>query len=914
LHAREKVLHETNNSILLLGGIKNMANFKKGIALALAATTALSFAPVSTLGIPSAVVAQAAAITGTYTAKNGGITTTIVAADGVSYDLVNKNAYVENASGEVWPTSSLGWGIYNATTGKIVDIPADAGSVTADKGSLKLTVKDTTKMATALTGASIVGFKTTGAFSARTDIEDNAQDVAYVGAITFTDAKTLNADASDAAATVVEVNAAVNATAGVASGVISNDFLDGVELTAGTNNKIVKYGDTTHTNNAILPVTATNQNVTITQAAAAQGSTDNILKGISVSYAGALAKGTYYETAYVPYKVGSRSYIAKVNLTVNVGTGPQIYVADGDTVYGSTNTASKPLATDPVIYLNLTDNKTFDIVKHTVADTTGVKYEYKRDTTNVSVDANGVITANTVGDALITVKATVNGQTSTFDLQVRVAQNGADSIVAADADSKTADIFSVNDYTNNATGVLADSATGEAKLAAAQVQYLQFTVTGNETQNVKFKPTVQSKNNATMRFSFVKDQSANGLTMDPATGEITVDYDYVKNTGANVGKALGAYAVQVVSSPTAKSELTKSYFMVVIDYPDKAIKNVEDAYTVGTWADDPTANQDAIGTGVNDWAASGQSFEVLTNKDDALKNSTLYKDEDVANFAVTGLSTTAGTGAVVHHAKLGAEGKTLHVIASNPRILADKTGYTAKVTTLTAVKGVANHVETITDASTGKNIFTNSADGKAQAKEFAIDKNARLKVTLKNPVATKSSIELTVGNAGGNKVVNQNQYVTAVVDNDNTTVDLYRNAEGTQVIGFAPVGHISATDRSIVSNTTTNLAVTYRANKAEEEIAAPAQVKGVKIANVKGAKAKVSFKAVKGALGYKVVYKVGKKTVTKTLKGAAKTSVTLSVAKGKKVTVKVRAYNKSVKGKTQFGAYSAKKSLKTDKK
>ena len=37
-----------------------MANFKKGIALALAATTALSFAPVSTLGIPSVVVAEAA--------------------------------------------------------------------------------------------------------------------------------------------------------------------------------------------------------------------------------------------------------------------------------------------------------------------------------------------------------------------------------------------------------------------------------------------------------------------------------------------------------------------------------------------------------------------------------------------------------------------------------------------------------------------------------------------------------------------------------------------------------------------------------------------------------------------------------------------------------------------------------------
>ncbi|SCW84269.1 Ig-like domain (group 2), partial [Lachnospiraceae bacterium C10] len=38
-----------------------MANFKKGIALALVATTAFTFAPVSTLGVPNAVVAEAAA-------------------------------------------------------------------------------------------------------------------------------------------------------------------------------------------------------------------------------------------------------------------------------------------------------------------------------------------------------------------------------------------------------------------------------------------------------------------------------------------------------------------------------------------------------------------------------------------------------------------------------------------------------------------------------------------------------------------------------------------------------------------------------------------------------------------------------------------------------------------------------------
>ena len=899
-----------------------MANFKKGIALALAATTALSFAPVSTLGIPSAVVAEAATIAGSYHAVKGGVTTNIVADDGVTYELINPNAEVENATGEVLPTAALGWGIYDATTGKIVDIPSDAGTVTATKGSLKLYVKDATAMATALgkaTTPSIVGFKTTGTLSTtRTDFEDNAEDVVYTGAITFT-------DTTKGSTKAIEVNATVNATAG-ATGTISSDFLDGVELTAGSNNKIVHYKDIDQTTPIPAVADQTNTNVTFAAAATAPGANDNILKGIKVTPKQGLAKGTYYETAYVPYTVGSGNYIAKINLTVNVGTGATIAVKDGNTVYGSTNPAE--VSADPVIYLNLGDNKTFDISKHIVSDVAGLKYEYSRDTTNVSIDANGVMTANSVGDALVTVKGSANGQTSTLTLQVRVSQNGADTLIVTDGKDQTADAFTVNDYTNNKARVLADGANNEANLAKAAVKYIQCTVTGNETQNIKFKPVVKSTNNATLRYSFVNDNSAKGVTIDPTTGEITIDYKYVDGKDTTVltpgvikgTAALGTYAVQVVASPTAKSELTKSYFMLVIDYPDEAIVDVEDAYKVGTW-DDNTANQVAI----DDWsknAAASQDYEVLDNKADALVNSSLYKDEDVKNFTTTlttnsapGKNSVTGTTVTVYHAKDGAEGKTLHVIASNAQDPTAKTGYTAKITTLTAVKGVANYVDTITDVSTGKNIFTNNANGKAHATEFAIEKNAQLKVALKNPVAATSSIKLQFAkDVEDNQIVNQEHYVTAVVDNDNTTVDLYRNAEGTQVIALVPAGHISKTDRSIVRNETTNLAVTYRANKAEEEIAKPAKVTSVKIANVKGAKAKVSFKAVKGALGYKVVYTVGKKTVTKTLKGAAKTSVTLSVAKGKKVTVKVRAYNKSVKGKTQFGAYSAKKSLKTDKK
>jgi hypothetical protein len=905
-----------------------MANFKKGVALVLAAATAFTFAPVSTLGTP--VVAEAALPAAGFSALKGGVTSTIVAGDGVTYELINANAYVEDTKNEVLPTAALAWGIYDDTTGNIVEITSDAGTLTAGKGSLKLHVKDASKMKSEIDGKYIVGFKTTGSLAKRQNIEDNAEDVVYKHVISFkalsdVTSKTItgaSVTAVTGAATVVEADVTVNAeatTTSKAPSKISSDFLDSKEFAAGSNNKIV------HADEKKYEVVSDNAFVTFDGSKVSTSKDDNLLKGMIVNYKVALSKGTYYETAYVPYTVGSRNYIAKINLTINVGTGAKIQVKDGNTVYGSTEETE--LSKDPVIYLNLNDNKTFDISKHIVADVAGLKYEYSRDTTNVTVDANGVITANSVGDAVVTVKGSANGQTSTLKLQVRVSQFGADTLTVTDGKDQTADVFTVNDYTNNAANVLKDGANNEEKLAKAEVKYIQYTVTGNETQNIKVKPVVKSTNKATLRYSFVNDNSAKGVTIDPTTGEITIDYKHVDGKTAVTGTdALGTYAVQVVASPTAKSELTKAYFMIVIDYPDKAIVNVEDAYKVGTW-DDLTANQVAI----DDWSknvAGGQYYQVLDNKTDALVNSNLYKDEDVKNFEVTGLSRTANTGfykstptalkpdtaLTVNHAKTGAEGKTLHVIAFNKMDPTAKTGYTAKVTTLTAVKGVANYVDTITDVSTGKNIFTNTANGKAHATEFAIEKNAQLKVALKNPVAAKSSIRLTVANTADDKTVNQNQFVTAVIDNDNTTVDLYRNAEGTQVIGFVPAGHISATDRSIVRNERTNIAVTYRASKAEEEIAKPAKVTGLKVANVKGAKAKVSFKKVKGALGYKVVYTVGKKTVTKTLKGAAKTSVTLKVAKGKKVTVKVRAYNKSVKGKSQFGAYSAKKTLKTDKK
>ena len=87
----------------------------------------------------------------------------------------------------------------------------------------------------------------------------------------------------------------------------------------------------------------------------------------------------------------------------------------------------------------------------------------------------------------------------------------------------------------------------------------------------------------------------------------------------------------------------------------------------------------------------------------------------------------------------------------------------------------------------------------------------------------------------------------------------------------------------------------------------PKKVTGVKVANVKGAKAKISFTKAVGATKYQVKYTVAGASAKSTK--ITKNAVTVKVTKGKKVTAQVRAYSKG-----GWGAWSAKKAFTTDKK
>ncbi len=93
---------------------------------------------------------------------------------------------------------------------------------------------------------------------------------------------------------------------------------------------------------------------------------------------------------------------------------------------------------------------------------------------------------------------------------------------------------------------------------------------------------------------------------------------------------------------------------------------------------------------------------------------------------------------------------------------------------------------------------------------------------------------------------------------------------------------------------------------------AVAKAKLSKVKNKAKKKAVVKWKRVAGASGYQVYYKSGKKAKTKTVSSSAKKLVLKKLKKGKKYTVKIRAF-KTVLGQNFYGAWSSAKKVKIKK-
>ena len=970
-----------------------MLNMKKGLAIVLAAATALTFAPVSTLGLTGVVEAQAAAIgsvtsltaaDSTIASMKVGDTKTTTITEAISTD-------TKGNTDDLTVTSSDPSVVSATVTKAVVGDTATQATATVTLKALKasdtattITVKsgvDSTKSvpisvtkvehSSAVTAGKVTesiyavsgqtynlvdsdtslnydGTKYTGKeltwllTTANPDLGTNAStlttDKNIKGATLSTDGVLNVSNANDfqtsvstthylvavtsvgGISTVVYKSASAFSVTGVAEKLtnydisascakgtasatkISDSAFDGVKLTA-ANNYFVKGNDskltaattTITTSNSLFTVKAKDGTTEWGTAALANLDTSDSyfpLKGTQLVLSNAATQaGTYKATATLTYTYDSVNYVAVFNITVTVGQGPKIKIADGANVYGSTYDGTTPSG-DPTIYLDLQKNKTFDIAKYTVSDTPNTTYSYDTNSANVSVDDKGVITAKTAGTAAVTVTPTAAGVAGqAVVLSVRVNANGFDSLTVTGKDKDSAKVLSSKEFANNTVNT-------ERALALRQINYVQIEVTGNESTNITEKPDVVSANKATLTYSFAAQQSAN-VKINPTTGEITIPYEEVRSSTRNTSStALGVYAVKVVSAATSTSAQTVSYYYVVVDYPDLSLAGVADQYTVGVCTSHETESDPAVV--FTDESKNVETAYAVNKDTDSFVGSDAYAKDDTSKFNISRLSDKK----IVDSAK--ADGQIMHVLVSNSQTATH--GNTYKLVTLKSAPANDNYVTKIVNKDTGDTIYDATKDAAETAKKLIIEDTTNLQVTLHTPVAVSgSAVSLKISDVADNgSVINQSRYVTAVKNSNNIDVVLYPNQVGTQVISISPAGHNTKTDRTDIHHNATLLAVAYNG------VVAPTKVTGVKVANKKGAAVSVSWKSQGEKVLYRVYKKVGSgKWVAKNVKG---TKTTLKVKKGATVTVKVKAYKKTDAGKTVWGPKATKVTKKTDKK
>ena len=615
--------------------------------------------------------------------------------------------------------------------------------------------------------------------------------------------------------------------------------------------------------------------------------------------------GSETATITVPYTVGTVKGIATKQLRVNV-------ISDSSSVVKVTADGSKDAAnlgtSDAPIRLNVKSNKTFDLSKYVyVSDPANTTIAYKSDNNKNTVSDAGVVNATAAVDQFIVTVQAKDKKTgivlASTDVYFRVNALPDDVLaVSGGSIAVGATVLSDTDYKyTSSASVMPIASTTEEKLAASQIHYVQLDVTGNETSAIQKDLKVTSANGAKLEYTLITKGTGSAFEAISQAGVLTI---------AKQPTTPEVAVIKVVSSATANSEVTTSYFYVVLDKADPNVDSMfESAYKLGTdaGATDPKGYQSDIEFKKNGYTVTSK---FLKKSDDKTAAQNLYNLDSVESFRQT-LSNNLATGGVVGIAN--AEGKTEHVLVSVTDA-SGRGGTAYKLITITSVPGVHNSVTKIEDATNNKTVYT--PDMGTAIPELILDGNTTLKVTIKYSIdknATTSDINSTslYTNIGTTAVdpLNQNIITRAKATKKGDTYDtfyLYPTSQGTQKVTVHPSGNISSSDHSITKNDDVILALTYRANTT------PSKVTGLKVANKKGAKVSVSFDAASNHnMKYWVQKKIGKKVAGKSV---ASNKATLSVKKGATVKVRVKAYYYDNEGNKHVGAYSAWKTLKTDKK
>lgn len=226
----------------------------------------------------------------------------------------------------------------------------------------------------------------------------------------------------------------------------------------------------------------------------------------------------------------------------------------------------------------------------------------------------------------------------------------------------------------------------------------------------------------------------------------------------------------------------------------------------------------------------------------------------------------------------------------------------------------------------------NSGEGSVAATVLGTDTTRPTTITAKVTVlnsAADSVNTITLGADSQNVLLNVGDTKTISASNSkdgSKTVTFKSDDESIATVapqaasGSAVVTAVKAGDTTITvtgnDGATAKINVKVVAKDTAKTVAVPSKVKTIKVRNVKGAKAKISYTKLAKVDGYKVVYKYKKngKLVRKTFVNKAGVgSKTVSVPKNTSVKVWVRAFRLNDKNQRVNGAYKT-KTFKTDKK
>ena len=629
------------------------------------------------------------------------------------------------------------------------------------------------------------------------------------------------------------------------------------------------------------------------------------------NYAG--VAGITSDEVIAVYDTADKKFVAKhagtTEATITVSNGSQIAQTKVPlTVLGTSQYALKATAdgtaesaeigendTNPVI-LDVKSVNSYDLAKH-LYKSEGMTLSYESSNTKNTVSDAGLVKATTVTDSFyVKVTGKINGNiVKQIRVYFKVNALPYDVPAVTGVDKDQADVLNGVDYAS----VVRAGIPTEEQLAASQIKYVQIDATGTETTNVTEALNVVSTSGAIVTASLA-GQRGSAVTGVSSNGVVTLA------PNAYTGVA----AIKLVSTATSTTALSTNYVFVVVDKKDPEIK-AADAYKIGTVAGAEDNKSFESDINFNDIIAkSGVTVRALVKGDDLHAAKTLYSyaPTQAVNDANFSNEVAGSTFKGVHVARV--QGKVENLLISYNA----GAGTAYKVVRIDSVAGVRNSVTKIENVTTGKVVYDSAKDSAVAVPELRLDGNTTLKVTLAYPIDkndTHANISSTSLYTPGvdHSSLNQN-IMTATRDEKKadgfTTFYLYPTTQGTQVVSFDPSGDISATDHSIVGNDSKQLSITYRANTK------PSKVTGLKVSNKKGAKVSVTFDAATNHnMKYWVQKKIGKKVAGKSV---SSNKATLSVKKGATVKVRVKAYYYDAEGNKQVGAYSAWKTLKTDKK